>query len=209
MIESGRVALPPSFFLLHLPSTLQTDITQKPSPSVSQAFTGSHLHKSHHYQALPGTTRHYQTPPLLDTFSPLYPRPAHLVPLCLHPPDKQAPTMSSYSPTQFYSGTLPMPVPGKGQQRPSYYHSSESTYSVSPPEADVSVSSSGGAGGRSYSSHSGYSATTSYAGSSHSGDYESERSASGVDFNEYMHEHLASSFDPLGLDKAVATQAQT
>ncbi|CAN8104613.1 unnamed protein product [Discula destructiva] len=114
--------------------------------------------------------------------------------------------MSSYSPTQFYSSTLPMPVPGKGQH-PSYYQT-DSTYSVSPPEVDVSVSS--GSGVPSYSSHSGYS-TASYAGSTHSGDYESDghRSASGVDFNEYMHEHLASSFDPLGLDKAVATQAQT
>lgn len=112
--------------------------------------------------------------------------------------------MSSYSPTQFYSGTLPMPVPNKGNQYPGFYHS-ESTYSVSPPEADTSVSS--GSGVPSYS-NSGYSATASYAGSSH-GDYESERSASGVDFNEYMHEHLANAFDPLGLDKAVATQAQT
>lgn len=113
--------------------------------------------------------------------------------------------MSSYSPTQYYSGTLPMPVPGKGQHAP--YYRSDSTYSVSPPEADVSVSS--GSGVPSYSSHSGYSTTASYAGSSHSGDYDSERSASGVDFNEYLHEHLAGSFDPLGLDKAVATQAQT
>lgn len=113
--------------------------------------------------------------------------------------------MSSYSPTQIYSGTLPMPVPHKGSQYPGYYHS-DSTYSVSPPEVEASVSSSSG-GAPSYS-NSGYSATASYAGSSH-GDYESERSASGVDFNEYMHEHLANAFDPLGLDKAMATQAQT
>lgn len=114
-----------------------------------------------------------------------------------------------YSPTQFYSSTLPLPVPGSKGQHPSFYHT-DSTYSVSPPEADVSLSS-GSGGVPSYSSHSaGYSGSSaSYAGSSHSGDYESERSASGVDFNEYMHEHLASAFDPLGLDKAVATQAQT
>lgn len=111
--------------------------------------------------------------------------------------------MSSYSPTQYYSGTLPMPVPHKGQYQ-GYYHP-DSTYSVSPPEADHSVSS--GSGVASYSTP-GYSATTSYAGSTH-GEYDSERSASGVDFNEYMHEHLAQSFDPLGLDKAMATQAQT
>lgn len=121
----------------------------------------------------------------------------------------------SYSPTQFYSSTLPLPVPGtKGHHHhPSYYHT-DSTYSVSPPEADASLTSGSSSGGGvpSYSSHSaGYSGSSaSYAGSSHSGlDYESERSASGVDFNEYMHDHLASAFDPLGLDKAVATQAQT
>lgn len=97
-----------------------------------------------------------------------------------------------------------MPVPsGKGSY-PAYYHT-ESTYSVSPPEVDASVSS--GSAVPSYS-NSGYSATASYAGSTH-GEYESERSTSGVDFNEYMHDHLTGSFDPLGLDKAMATQAQT
>ncbi|ROV96914.1 hypothetical protein VSDG_04155 [Cytospora chrysosperma] len=112
--------------------------------------------------------------------------------------------MASYSPTQYYSGTLPMPVPSKGQY-PGYSHA-DSTYSVSPPEADPSVSS--GSGGVPSYSNSGYSATASYAGSSQE-DYESERSASGVDFNEYMQEQLTQSFDPLGLDKAMATQAQT
>lgn len=116
--------------------------------------------------------------------------------------------MSAYSPTHFYSSTLPLPVPGsKGHHHSGYYHT-DSTYSVSPPEADVSLSSGSSGGVPSYSA--GYSASSaSYAGSAHSGDYESERSASGVDFNEYMHDHLASAFDPLGLDKAVATQAQT
>lgn len=113
--------------------------------------------------------------------------------------------MPSYSPTQMYPGTVPMAVPHKGSQYPSYYRS-DSAYSVSPPEVDASVSSSSG-GPPSYSTP-GYSATASYAGSS-LGDSESERSASGVDFNEYMHEHLANAFDPLGLDKAMATQAQT
>lgn len=98
-----------------------------------------------------------------------------------------------------------MPVPSKGQPFQGYYHT-ESTYSVSPPEAEPSVSS--GSGGVPSYSNSGYSATASYAGSSQE-DYESERSASGVDFNEYMQEQLTQSFDPLGLDKAMATQAQT
>lgn len=115
--------------------------------------------------------------------------------------------MSSYSPTQ-YTYTSPLPImPMPGSKTHSHHRHRESTYSVSPPGSDNASS-----GGASYSVPSGYSATTasgsSYAGSTH-GDYDSERSASGVDFNEYMHEHLATAFDPLGLDKAVATQAQT
>ncbi|KAJ9149783.1 Biogenesis of lysosome-related organelles complex 1 subunit KXD1 [Pleurostoma richardsiae] len=111
--------------------------------------------------------------------------------------------MSSPYSTQYYSGTLPMPVPTKDQY-PNYYQT-DSTYSVSPPEGDASVSS--GSGVPSYS-NSGYSATASYAGSSH-GDYDSAGSASGVDFNEYMHDRFAESFNPLPLDKAMAVQAQT
>lgn len=95
-----------------------------------------------------------------------------------------------------------MPVPSKGQH-PSYYHT-DSTYSVSPPEAEASVSS--GSGVPSYG-NSGYSSTGSYAGSSQ-GDYESA-SAAGVDFNEYAHERFAEAFDPLRLDKSMALQAQT
>lgn len=112
--------------------------------------------------------------------------------------------MSSYSQTQYYPGTLPMPVPPKGEF-PGYYPT-DSTYSVSPPEVEPSVSS--GSGGPASYSTPGYSATASYADSTQE-DYESERSASGVDFNEYMQEQLTQSFDPLGLDKAMATQAQT
>ena len=82
----------------------------------------------------------------------------------------------------------------------SYYNTS-GTYSVSPPEVEPSVSSGVGC-----SSTSG--GTYSYAGSS-SGDYDSTGSAAGIDFNEYMQDRFAESFDPIPLDRSVARQAQT
>jgi hypothetical protein len=114
--------------------------------------------------------------------------------------------MSSHYASQYYSsGAVPIAVPvGKGQYQP--YYQGEEAYSVSPPEAPESVSS-GSAMVPSYS-NSGYSATASYAGSSQ-GDYDSAGSAAGVDFNEYMQDRFAATFDPIPLDKCMATQAQT
>jgi len=99
-----------------------------------------------------------------------------------------------------YNSTYAMPIPatGKGQQNYNSYNG----YSVSPPEVDESVSS----GGPSYGA-SGYSATSSYAGSSH-GDYDSNYSASGVDFQEYMHNRFAETFNPTPLDRSMVQQAQ-
>ena len=95
--------------------------------------------------------------------------------------------------------SLPMRVPTKGgQYSPGY----SSTYSVSPPEADDELSSSSGVA--SYG-HTGY-GTVSY---EEGGDFDSAASASGVDFNEYMQDRFASSFNPLPLDKSMAVQAQT
>ncbi|KAJ6441823.1 KxDL domain-containing protein [Purpureocillium lavendulum] len=99
------------------------------------------------------------------------------------------------------SYSMPMAVPSKGNQYPTY-----SQYSISPPECDDSISSASGV--PSYS-NSGYSATTaSYIGSS-SGDYDSTGSASGVDFQEYMQERFANSFNPIPLDRSMAVQAQS
>lgn len=107
--------------------------------------------------------------------------------------------MSAHYPTVAYS--MPMAVPSKGNQYPTY-----SQYSVSPPECDDSVSSTSGVA--SYS-HGGYSATSSgYAGGS-GADYDTAGSASGVDFQEYMQERFANSFDPIPLDRSMAVQAQT
>lgn len=97
--------------------------------------------------------------------------------------------------------SVPMAVPSKGNQYPTY-----SQYSISPPECDDSISSASGVA--SYS-NSGYSATSaSYVGSS-GGDYDSIGSASGVDFQEYMQERFANSFNPIPLDRSMAVQAQT
>lgn len=108
----------------------------------------------------------------------------------------------------YYQGyTEPLPVPtgtvgGKEAAYNAYYNTGGSAYSVSPPEADPSVVSSGVG----YSSTGG--GTYSYAGST-SGDYDSNSSAAGIDFNEYMQDRFAESFDPIPLDRSVARQAQT
>lgn len=94
--------------------------------------------------------------------------------------------------------SLPMRVPTKGGQYSGY----SSAYSVSPPEVEDELTSSSGVA--SYG-HTGY-GTTSYG---ESGDFDSAHSASGVDFNEYMQDRFASSFNPLPLDKSMAVQAQT
>jgi len=86
-----------------------------------------------------------------------------------------------------------------------YYQTGHSAYSVSPPEYSEHGSSTSGVA--SYS-NSGYSTAASYAGSSQ-GDYDSLPSANGVDMTEYMQERFAESFNPIPLDKCVATQAQT
>ncbi|EQL03912.1 hypothetical protein G6O67_005843 [Ophiocordyceps sinensis] len=97
--------------------------------------------------------------------------------------------------------SMPMAVPSKGNQYPTY-----SQYSVSPPECDESVSSASGVA--SYS-NGGYSATSaSYVGYS-AGDYDTTGSASGLDFQEYMQERFANSFNPVPLDRSTAVQAQT
>ncbi|ORY56873.1 uncharacterized protein BCR38DRAFT_414194 [Pseudomassariella vexata] len=111
--------------------------------------------------------------------------------------------MSSYSP-QYYSAAVPIPT--KDQQYASYYHGSGgSNYSASPPEDnDASVTS----GVPSYGNSS-YSANASTYADSSSGDWDSTGSASGVDFNEYIHDRFAETFDPIPLDRSLASQAQT
>lgn len=113
--------------------------------------------------------------------------------------------MASYN-TQYCATGVPIPTKeDQYPSYPSYYQSIGSAYSASPPEDhDASVTS----GVPSWDT-SGYSVTaSSYAGSS-SGDYDSTGSASGIDFNEYVHDRFAESFDPIPLDRSLAQQAQT
>jgi hypothetical protein len=113
--------------------------------------------------------------------------------------------MSSPYTVQYYAVTEPMPVPA-GKVDYAAYYGSEGTYSVSPPEVAGSETSESGVG--SYSSPNYSTTNSSYAGSSH-GDYESAGSASGVDLNDYMQGRFTDAFNPVELDKGIATQAQT
>lgn len=109
--------------------------------------------------------------------------------------------MAHYSTASYYQTTsLPMAMPAKS---PHYYQPSvRNAYAVSPPEVAESVTTGSGM-------NSGYSATSSsYAGSA-SGYDESTGSANGVDLHEYMQDRFATAFDPLPLDRSLATQAQT
>jgi hypothetical protein len=97
------------------------------------------------------------------------------------------------------SYSMPMAVPSKGNQYPTY-----SQYSASPPECDDSISSMSGV--PSY----GYSGTSaSYIGASSHHGYDTTGSASGVDFQEYMQDRFSNSFNPIPLDRSMAVQAQT
>jgi hypothetical protein len=114
--------------------------------------------------------------------------------------------MSAQYSTPSYSMPLAVPSTSKSSPWPTY-----SQYSMSPPECDDSLSSASGV--PSYS-NSGFSATSaSYLGGSSSNDirdYDSTTgSASGVDFQEYMQDRFASSFNPIPLDRSMAVQAQT
>jgi biogenesis of lysosome-related organelles complex 1 subunit KXD1 len=107
--------------------------------------------------------------------------------------------MAHYTTASYYQTTsLPMAMPSKS---PHYYTASvRNAYAVSPPEVADSVTTGSGM-------HSGYSAS-SYAGSA-SGYDDSTGSANGVDLHEYMQDRFATAFDPLKLDRSLATQAQT
>ncbi|KAM3414291.1 hypothetical protein BST61_g10944 [Cercospora zeina] len=99
---------------------------------------------------------------------------------------------------QYPSGTLPVNVPGKGQQNvrharnPSAYRQ----LSASPPERPESVSSTGAG---LYSS-----ASSAYGGS----DYDSSNGATSVDLLDYMNDRLSQAYNPIPLDKNLASQAQ-
>ncbi|KAI1495840.1 hypothetical protein F5X99DRAFT_102481 [Biscogniauxia marginata] len=139
--------------------------------------------------------------------------------------------MASYTPQYYSTSAVPIPTaPGKDSQYG--YYPQPSSYSVSPPEGDHSVVSSGGG---TYSSNPtatvggahvcSSSSCTGYGDGHHQHHHHqhhhhdggsaccdgecSAGSASGVDFNEYMQERFADTFDPIPLDRSLAVQAQT
>lgn len=108
-------------------------------------------------------------------------------------------TTHGYYP-HYPSAPLPINMP----QKPGYYYPHpQHTYSrvsASPPEAPDSVTTSGVA------SYEPSATSSSYAGSA--SDYESTGTTAGVDLLDYMGERLNSGFDPTGLDRGLAKQAQ-
>jgi hypothetical protein len=105
---------------------------------------------------------------------------------------------TQYATQSYYqTASLPIAMPGKLQ----HYQTSNraGAYAVSPPEVAESVTTGSGI-------NSAYSTTSSYAGS---GEYESNASANGVDLQEYMQDRFSTAFNPLPLDRSLATQAQT
>ncbi|KAI0007265.1 hypothetical protein F4779DRAFT_519835 [Xylariaceae sp. FL0662B] len=136
--------------------------------------------------------------------------------------------MASYG-TQYYTSAVP--IPGKESQYPCspyggyYAHSnSDSQYSASPPEeGEASDSAERAASATSAGAHHHHhhhhhdshhhDANSSSNGASYAtsttGDYGYGGSASALDFNDYMQGRFDDTFDPIPLDRSLATQAQT
>lgn len=99
-----------------------------------------------------------------------------------------------------------MTMPLKPGQYANPQYAAYGRVSVSPPEAAESST----ASGPSYDPSGSYAASyaASYAGSS--SDYDtSVGSASGVDLMDYMSDRLHAAYNPIPLDRSLATQAQT
>ena len=96
--------------------------------------------------------------------------------------------------------TLPITMPSKAPA----YHYPVSRGGLSPPEMSDSSTYSG-----SRSSGPSYSVRSSDYAASHGSDYDSYTSHSGVDVVDMLSERMDSAFDPIGMDKSLARQAQT
>lgn len=105
--------------------------------------------------------------------------------------------MSAPYSVAYSSYNMPAGASAKGNQYPAY-----GQYDDSHMECDETMSHASGV-------PSGYSGTSAgYMGGSAS-EYDSTQSASGVDFQEYMQDRFATSFNPIPLDRSMAVQAQT
>ncbi|KAI1084866.1 hypothetical protein F5B20DRAFT_223508 [Whalleya microplaca] len=144
--------------------------------------------------------------------------------------------MASYSP-QYYASAVPIPSKESSYgyySHPSPHSDSGSGYSASPPPSDEERAASATTYGNHQShSHSHYNHNNYASGNSSSngasyatsttGDYgvgggvgvggyyagSQAESASALDFNDYMQGRFDESFDPIPLDRSLATQAQT
>jgi len=116
--------------------------------------------------------------------------------------------MSQYYGSSQYYSSYPQPsAPMNMPTKPGYYYPSaqQATYSrmsVSPPEATGSST----ASGPSYDPSGSYAA--SYASSANEYD-SSSGSASSVDLMSYMDDRLQRAYNPIPMDRSLATQAQT
>ena len=120
--------------------------------------------------------------------------------------------MSSQYAAQYYAypqQTQPISMPQKQQPYQAYsqyqyaQHGAYGRMPASPPEAPESVTS-----GSNVASYDPSATSSSYAASA--SDYESSTNgAQSVDLLDYMNERVASAYDPMPLDRALAQQAQT
>ncbi len=97
----------------------------------------------------------------------------------------------------YHTSYTPYTMPSQSNLYPTY-----SQYSSSQMDCDGSMS-------HTSAVPSGFSATSAGYLRSSTGDYDSSRSASGVDFQEYMQDRFSNSFNPIPLDRSMAVQAQT
>ncbi|KAH0556216.1 hypothetical protein GP486_005854 [Trichoglossum hirsutum] len=109
------------------------------------------------------------------------------------------------SSNQAYYATSPLPInmASKSPYYTAHHHQQYQHGTLSPPEAPASATTSG------VPSYSNSTSSSDYAASA-TGEYDSSSpAAGGVDFAALLSDRLTSAFDPIPLDRNLATQAQT
>ena len=107
--------------------------------------------------------------------------------------------------TQNYYNATSLPIDMSSKSRHAPAPAGYRQASLSPPEVAESVTTSGvSSTGPSFSN-----LATSSNASSASGEYDSARGASSIDLMDLLNDRLTGAFDPLPLDRSLATQTQT
>ena len=162
---------------------------------VSKHYTASHLAQAPCYPSIPSHVSLHKSSDATCTAA------SRLVESCRRPL-----SIMSSQPTYYATAALPINMSSKT----SYYapsHGAYRTTSVSPPEvADSSTTSGLSSAVPSYSNSA---TSSSYAGSASEYDSASSSGGTGVDLMDLLSDRLTGSFDPLPLDRSLATQAQT